>query len=174
MNQNDELYHYGVPGMKWGRRRAIVTSSGSSNVARARTAYKSAKKQYNKDFNDAYNKSIGAYSPFKKHRQASADRWKKANTSAEKMNKAKSDYKAQKEKGKAAIERAKAKYKAAKEKYTEDYDNANAYSSTHMISQFLGGKNQRRSDANWDKALKSGEAAERARKAYKAAKRKYR
>ena len=167
MNQNDELLHYGIPGMKWGRRRAIATSSSNSNVARARAAYKSAKKQYNKDFNDAYNKSIGAYSPFKKHRQASADRWEKANNSAERLNKAKTDYKKQKEKGRAAVEKAKAAYKDANKKFNKAYRDSNSWI---LNSQFDKADYNRRQDA----ALEAAQAAERAKRAYKALKRKYR
>ena len=44
--ENNELYHHGVPGMKWGHRKS--TPQTSLDVARAN--YKSDKKQYNKSF----------------------------------------------------------------------------------------------------------------------------
>ena len=40
---NNEIYHYGVPGMKWGHRKAVpVTNS----VSAARTRMQKAKKAY--------------------------------------------------------------------------------------------------------------------------------
>ena len=49
--QPDELMHYGIPGMKWGHRK-------NPQVASARTAYKSAKKDFRRSAKN-YRRSAG-------------------------------------------------------------------------------------------------------------------
>ena len=95
----DELIHYGIPGMKWGHRKSLPTSSLRNQVDSAKTTYKNAKKAYNKSFNDAYKHRAEAYSFSKERRKANDARWAKTYVDANKLDSAKADYK------KAKIER---------------------------------------------------------------------
>lgn len=85
----DELYHYGVPGMKWGVRKRTY----ASDVSAAKSKMKAAKKDWDKSFNKAYNKSVSAYSPVKKHREANDERWKDVSKKADAYTQAKKEYK---------------------------------------------------------------------------------
>lgn len=89
----DELYHFGVKGMKWGHRKSLPTSSLRNQVDSAKTTYKNAKKAFNKSFNDAYKHRAEAYSFSKERRKANDARWAKTQVDANKLNSAKADYK---------------------------------------------------------------------------------
>lgn len=99
---NGVIFHHGIKGMKWGVRRfqdkdGSLTPAGrkryADDVSEKKAAYKQAKKDYNKSFSKAYDKAIAGYSPIKKHRQANEERWNDAADKAERLNKAKADYK---------------------------------------------------------------------------------
>ena len=92
----DELYHYGVKGMRWGHRKA--SSVAGTSVQRqayldAKANKKAAGKAYSKAYSKAYNRSIAGLSPFKKHRQANDARWDDAVKKAKDMNAADKAYK---------------------------------------------------------------------------------
>lgn len=105
-----ELYHYGIKGMKWGIRK----KRPENEVDRLRADRRSAKKEFDRSFNKAYNRSIAAYSPIKKHREANARRWQDATNKAKVYEKANKAYKTAK----------KAQTKAIKEKTQEFNKNA--------------------------------------------------
>lgn len=111
---SDELMHYGVPGMKWGHRKA----QPQSDVRTARKAYRQANREYSRAFDKAYNRSIAGLSPIKKHRQANDARWEEAVNKAKAANKAQAVYKKAKAtaKAKAKAERALAKIEKQKAK----------------------------------------------------------
>ena len=112
ITNSNELYHYGVKGMRWGvRKQPEYLSNGRARVASAKANYKAANKQYSKDYNRAYNySSFHPISQFvgEKQKAESNKRWRQAITSATVANKAKRDYKAAKIDYK--IEKKNAKY----------------------------------------------------------------
>ena len=101
VNNSNELYHYGVKGMRWGHRKAsyqnTVVRTGNSAQRQAylnaKANKKAAGKAYTKAYNKAYNRSMAALSPFKKHRQANDERWNDAVQKAKDMNAADKAYK---------------------------------------------------------------------------------
>jgi hypothetical protein len=93
---NNELYHYGVKGMKWGHRKKYYNSDGSLNqLGQARKNYKTAKREYNKSFNKAYRRSDSPipYTLTKAGRKKTNEAWEDAANKAEASRNAKAEYK---------------------------------------------------------------------------------
>lgn len=113
-DSNNELYHHGVKGMKWGVRRyqnkdGSYTSAGKKrrvtydDVETAKKQMKSAKKAYDKAFLKADTYRMAAFSPSKKHRQANDQRWDDAMKKGKAYNDALKNYKMTKKSYKQAV-----------------------------------------------------------------------
>lgn len=91
--RQDELMHYGVPGMRWGHRKALPISSQRARYDAAKQQYKADKKAYSKSFNKAYSYSsrhpISQYVG-KKQKAESGKRWDDAYDKATQLNKSQS------------------------------------------------------------------------------------
>lgn len=107
--RQDELMHYGVPGMKWGHRKALPISSQRARYDAAKQQYKADKKAYSKAYDKAYSYS-GRHliSQFvgKKQKAESDRRWKDVDNKATQLNKSKSAMKKAKKDRKQSIKNA--------------------------------------------------------------------
>lgn len=111
VNNSNELYHYGVKGMRWGHRKAsyqnTAARTGNSALRQkyldAKANKKAANKDYKKAFNKAYNRSYDTYSLSKKRRQASNERWNDAAEKGAKSYEADQAFKQVKKERKTAI-----------------------------------------------------------------------
>lgn len=166
---SDELYHYGVLGMKWGHHK--YSSSAGQTLNKAKSEYKNAKKQYGKSFNDAYkhNAVIG-----KKRRAESEKKWNKAFDDADSLvnakkqyTKAKKEYKIDKNVQKNNMLIAKNEYKNAKKQYGESFNDA------YKNNAVIGKKRVEASREKWNKAINDADILKKAKKGYEIAKKQY-
>lgn len=153
MERNNELIHYGIPGMRWGHRKAVPATS----VDRARSNYRQAKKDYNRSFNKAYNRALSAYSPSKKQRKANDARWDKAASDARKLKETKSVYKAEKKQFKSDVKQ----YRKSKGVYDLNVNKNGAVVATSKASKVKDSISAKKGKAYADKVVKTGDKKDR-------------
>lgn len=177
---DDELMHYGVPGMKWGRRKSptayggSITKSGkyrASNgvvIAGSRNKRAAATRRFGVSAGGRALAALGSTglsskqkAQMKKEQAALKEYYKVGGDKMLKRNAANYDT-------------ARADYKAAKKAYNKSFNNAYNYSSTHLISQYVNKNKKAESDRRWDDVNSKAKEFNRAEKAYKKAKADYR
>lgn len=92
-NQANYLCHFGVPGMKWGHRKASYDTPKMSSSKRALYDAKANKRIANDEYNQAYKKARTITGAYGKNANANA---KELERSAKAADKADSDYKSAK------------------------------------------------------------------------------
>lgn len=145
----DELYHYGVKGMKWGVRRfqnedGSLTNAGKSRYAtveEAKAAYKKAKKVTSDNYNRATNGGYGRFTITRNQRKDYSRDVQAYNNSLAQRTGAKYDYKIAKaqQKGKNnKVAELRVKQELAVKRQKNRTSIANAYIRDTYENQSLG------------------------------------
>lgn len=170
--REDELYHYGVPGMRWGHRKAQTSLAGTGHRALA-GVYGMNQRFYNKTGNRTAA-SINAQARNQQLKKAEAADRAKANKSKARAGEKMAKRQAVKN-AKVSYKEAKAKSNAARKAYNKSFNRAYNFSSRHAITQYIKkSKNYQKSNDNWADAMNKAEAYNSAHKEMRAARKAYR
>lgn len=137
-NNFNELYHYGVPGMKWGHRKAQPIVSGSVRAAKVKMQQaKANKKAASKSFNKAYRNDSSIIRQLQFNKADNKRSYKDLETAAAKSYKADKEYKKLKKAYKSVKKMEKQKVRDIKNKYAAEYRNDKSPVG-QIISRMLG------------------------------------
>ena len=177
---DDELMHYGVPGMKWGRRKSPTAYGGSvtkngkyraSNgvvIGRSKSKGAAVSRRLSVTAGGRALAAIGSASLSSKQK----DRLKKEQAALKEYYKVGGDKMLKRTA--ANYDATRADYKAAKKAYNKSFNSAYNYSANHLISQHVNKNKKAESDRRWDDVNSKAKALNSAEKAYKKSKADYR
>lgn len=153
-----ELYHYGVKGMKWGKRMA----RGHAGPGR----YSTKKRQLAGDKKDLEYLNKGGH--------LSVGLTKKRQAAYDERDKARLEKRIAKTESQLTVTQAKkelkAKYKSVQKDFDKAYMKAYNYSYLHPISQYVGKKQKAESGKRWNDAIDKADKLRTAKAEYKQSK----
>ena len=133
----NSLMHYGVPGMKWGHKKAKAVPSNTADAWRRMKLAKYNKQSANKKFDKAYRHDNSIIRKLQFDKADNKRSAKDLSDAARKADKADRDYKKAKKAYKVTKKAEKQKIKDIKAKYSKDYLNDKSRVGK-VISRMLG------------------------------------